>query len=406
MYLSSCMVVINPFFNYKPSKIKDIIGQNKAINDIEVFLETFKKGKGLFLYGPTGTGKTSAVYAFAKEKNYEVLELNASDGRNQKALEDFLSKATGQFSLFNPKKLILIDEVDGLSGMNDRGATTVIANYIKKSTFPIIITGENPYDKKFSAIQKICKLIQFDKVDSKDIFEILKKICAEEKINVDEKILKQISRECAGDVRAGLIDLFSYAIGKEHFGKDVEFGERKRTDTMTDALIRVLKSTEPEMFLGAYDNVNEDLDKIFLWLDENIGKEYSDIEDLSKAYDNLAMADVYFGRIRRWQYYRFYVYCYQILSAGIALAKKSKYPIPPKYSQPMRLLKYWRANMNFAKRKTIIEKIAEKTNTSKKRAMQDIYPYIITALINDKKLSEEFELSSEEISWLKQNYNK
>jgi replication factor C large subunit len=398
------MTKINPFFNYKPKKSSDIIGQNKAVKDIEVFLNTFKKGKGLFLYGPTGTGKTSSVYAFAKELGYEVLELNASDGRNQGALDDFLSKATGQFSLFNPKKLILIDEVDGLSGMNDRGATTAIANYLVKSTFPIVITGENPFDKKFSGIQKICKLVEFTVVEAKDVLLILQKICDEEKIKVDEKILKQISRECSGDVRAALIDLFSYTIGKEHFGKDVEFGERKRTDTMNDALIRVLKSTDQEVFLGAYDNVDEDLDKIFLWLDENIGKEYTNIEDLAKAYENLSLGDVYFGRIRRWQYYRFYVYCFQILSAGIALAKKMKYPIPPKYSQPMRLLKYWKANMNFAKRKTIIEKIAEKTNISLKRALKDVYPYIITALIHDKKLAEEFELTSEEISWLKENY--
>jgi len=46
----------------------------------------------------------------------------------------------------------------------------------------------------------------------------------------------------------------------------------------------------------------------------NLPKEYTKAEDLAKAYENLSLADVYFGRIRRWQYYRFYVYIYNLLS--------------------------------------------------------------------------------------------
>lgn len=395
---------MDPFFVNKPKGMSEIIGQDKGILKIKQFLENFSKGTGLFIYGPVGCGKTSSIYAFAKENNYELLELNASDSRNQKDLEDFLSRATGQMSLFASKKIILIDEVDGLSGMKDRGAAKCIVEYIKKSNFPIIITGENIFDSKVSAIKKTCLCVEFQELKSKDVFTIIENVLKKEKITLDEKLIDKISRECAGDARAALNDVFYYAlINKSDNFEDEEISNRIKNSSMSDSLTRVLKSKDMNLVLGAYDNVEEDLDKIFLWLDENMPKEYLQIDDVSKAFEELALADRFFNRIKRWQYYRFYVYCFELLSAGIALAKKTKYTIPPKYNQPTRILKYWQANITYAKRKSVIEKISEKSHTSNKKTGKEIFPYIQYALVNDKKLSEEFDLSSEEISWLKNN---
>ena len=55
------------------------------------------------------------------------------------------------------------------------------------------------------------------------------------------------------------------------------------------------------------------------------------------------------------------------------LTKEKKYPTPPKYSQPFRLLRYWQANMAYAKRKSIVEKIALAQRISKKNALQQFY---------------------------------
>ncbi|MGE0793177.1 MAG: replication factor C large subunit [Candidatus Woesearchaeota archaeon] len=406
---------MNCFFVKKLNKVSEIIGQGKAISTISSFLNNFRKGEGLLLYGPYGSGKTSSIHAFAKEFNYDILELSANETRNQSNIEEFLSKATGQMSLFATKKIILLDELDGLSGMNDRGAATVIANYIKKSTFPIIMTCLNPYEKRISSIKKISKLVEFQSLNHKDVVEIIKKVLKEENVIVDEKTISRVARECNGDARAALNDIFVVALLEEYnkknkinilINEENEISsERKRTNSMMDALIRVLKSKDSDVYLGAYDDVDEDLDKIFLWLDQNVPNEYLEISDLSKAYDELSKADVFFGRIRKWQYYRFYVYCYQLLSAGIALAKKVKYPIPPKYKESTRLLKYWQANMSYAKRKLIIEKISENMNVSNKKAMKDIFPNLITALVHDKKLIEELDLTSEEIEWVKKYLN-
>ncbi|MBN1175793.1 AAA family ATPase [Candidatus Woesearchaeota archaeon] len=390
---------MDPFFIYKPKQLSEIDGQDHAVKTIGSFFSNFKKGKGLFLFGPPGVGKTASIYAFAKENNYEVLELNASDTRSASGLKDFLSRATGQTSLFATKKLILLDEVDGLSGTKDRGASSVIADFMKSSTFPIVAIGVDVFDKKFSAIKKVSATVEFSSLKSSDIFNILKSACLRAKIDVDEKDLKSIARNSNGDARAALNDLFSFVIISDSKTDDTDI--RKQTEEISDVLFRVFKSTDPDVAFGTFDNVNDDLDKIFLWVDQNLPYEYVGSSDLSRAYDVLALADRFFGRIRRWQYYRYYAYCYLLLSVGVALSKDQKSNFPPKYKQPSRLLKYWQANMTYAKRKSIVEKIANSTRVSKRVALQSSFHCLLPALANDVSLQEELEIDSDELAWIK-----
>ncbi len=387
---------MDPFFLQKPSSLDAIKGQN--VQKIRDFFSSFKKGKALFIYGPPGTGKTASVYAYANEHDLEVLELNASDTRNKKELELFLSKATGQASLFGTSKLILIDEVDGLSGRKDRGAASAVAAAIASSPFPIVITGMDVFDKKLSPIKKKSQLLEFNALSTDVLVEILSPF----NTSLSSQQLRSLARKSAGDARAALNDLFTLTILEGASLDDVE--SRKQTLPIDQALIPVFKSTDPAVVFGAFDTVNEDVDKIFLWIDQNIPYEYTSSSDLNTAYQTLSLADRFFGRIRRWQYYRFYVYCYALLSVGIALAKDKKYARPPRYKPPSRLLSYWRANMQFAKRKSIVEKLALKTKTSQKRALQDSFPFLVSSLANNKELQEELDLTSDEVSWLQKNF--
>lgn len=386
-----------PFASQLPKDLSDFVGQEKSIKSMQEFFETFSKGKALLLHGPPGTGKTSCVQVFAKEKGYDLLELNASDARNKKSLEEFLSKATGQMSLFGTKKIILIDEIDGVSGTKDRGAIPTIVATIKKSQFPIVITGSNVFDKKFSPLRKVCKLITFDALSSQNIQKVLELKSQQLTTPINEQIIKHIAFRCGGDARAALTDLFCAALTQE---QTTELADRRQTVDIEAALLRVFKTTQAEMSLGAFDLVDENIDKIFLWLDENIPREYTSPKDITIAYEKLALADVFFGRIRRWQYYRFYVYCYVCLTAGISLAKEKKYSHATNYKQPSRLLKYWQANITYAKRKAIVEKIAQAQRISKNTALQSSLYQLLPVLANDKKVQEELELTSDEISWL------
>ena len=160
-----------------------------------------------------------------------------------------------------------------------------------------------------------------------------------------------------------------------------------------------------DIAVNAFENVDEDFDKRFLWLDQNLPLEYQKPEDLARAYDFLSKADVFKGRIRRWQHWRFLVYMNIFMTAGIAVSKDEKYSGLTSYKPTTRILKLWRANMKYQKRKSIASKIAEKTHTSSKRALQDTLPYLTVIFKKNKKIAgqiaQEFELDKDEVEWLK-----
>ena len=388
---------------YQPKSTSQVQGQNKAVSEFINYLDNFVKGKSALIYGPPGCGKTSTVHAIALEFDYEIMEVNASDVRNRDSIREKLGASVNQMSLFGTKKLILVDEIDGISGNADRGGLSELSKIIDKSTFPIVMTANDPYDKKFSTLRKKSNMIEFRTLAYPSVLSVLKRIANKEDIDYNETALTALARRAGGDLRGAVNDFQTLSQHtKKLTNEDVdELSGRRQTESMVNALIRIFKTTKPEIALPALNDVEEDIDKIFLWIDENLPKEYKKNGDLAKAFDNLSLADVYRGRIRRWQYWRFLVYIYDLLTAGIALSKKEKYPGFNKYTRTKRILRMWQFNQKNSKRKAIAEKIAEKTHTSSKRVIQDTLPYIKYIIEKDASIANYFEFSKEEIAYLK-----
>ena len=394
---------------YKPKLTKDIVGQDSGIKKLKDFVVNFKKQKkkAALIYGPSGTGKTSAVHALAKELNLEILEVNASDVRNAEQITSLVGSAAGQMSLFSKGKIILLDEVDGLSGTGDRGGLQAIVKIIEKTSFPIILTATNPWDYKFNSLRKSCEMIEFVPLDYLSVFQIIKRVCDSERIKYDEDVLKGLARRAANDARAAINDLQTLTIEAGQLTKESleNLSERNKTDTIINALLKIFKTTDPKVAIAAFDNVNEDLDEQLLWLDENLPREYTNPEDLAKAYDKLSKADVFSRRIRRWQHYRFLIYINALITAGIAVSKKERYKHHVEYKPTGKLLKLWWAKQKSMKKKAIAEKIAERIHTSKKEALKNTLPYLQVAFKKNKefreKLTDELDLSMEEVEWLR-----
>ena len=394
---------------YLPKKSSDIVGQDESVVKLKKFILDFKtqKKKAMIAYGPPGTGKTSSVIAIAKELSLEVIEVNASDFRNKDKINSVIGAASKQMSLFAKSKVILVDEIDGLSGTKDRGGLLALINIIKKTSFPMILTAFDPYDRKYSKLRRICDLASFDNLSYTDVFKKLSYICNEEGIKFEEIALKSLARRCGGDLRAAINDTQSLSIINGSIQKkDLEnLPDRKQIETIQEALFKIFKTTDTDIALRSLDNVNIDYNKILLWLDENIPKEYKKSEDLYRAYLYLSKADIYSRRIRRWQHWRFMVYIYSLISAGVATAKDEKYKGMIDFTESKRILKIWMANQRFAKRKAIAEKIAHKTHTSVKKAIKNVIPYMQTIYKNDKvmaeKLTHDLELSDDEVTWFR-----
>ena len=392
---------------YEPGDPSEILGQ-PGLQDLEKFINNFKgqKKKALLLYGTPGCGKTSSVYTLANKYGLEVVEVNASEFRNSEQIKLKVGNALKQQSLFTKGKVILVDEVDGISGTKDRGGVGEVVTLIADASFPIILTANNPWHSKFSSLRRKCTLVQFETLDYSIVFEVLKKICEQEGVSFDEKALKTLARKADGDLRAGINDLqtLSQAEKKLDMAMVEDSSDRIRKESMLKALVKVFKGSDVKVALEAFDHVDEDFDKWILWVTENLPLEYKGA-DLAEAYEWVSKADVFRGRIRRWQYWRFLVYVKQLLTAGVCVSKKEKQKGFVQYQQTQRLLAIWKANMKYQKRKAIAEKIALETHVSAQRALQETLPYVQFIIRNNKEAGDQLvmalDLNNEEVAWLR-----
>jgi replication factor C large subunit len=396
---------------YAPRKPSEIVGQADALKQLQQFVSNFKnsKKKAAMLYGPSGVGKTSAVYAIAKQHNWEVVEVNASDFRTAEDINAIVGSAIKQQSLFFTGKLILVDEIDGLAGNQDRGGAQALVKLIEETRYPIVMTATNPYDNKLSSLRSKSLLVEFPALGYESLFSILKTICAHEKIASEDEALRMLARRAGGDARAAINNLQVVAIIAGKLTKDSveELSDRDRTEHIMTALQKIFKGTTLEVVTKAFETVEEDVDEQFLWLDENLPKEYTTLADLARAYDALSKADVFKSRIKRWQHWRFLIYVNALLTGGIAVAKDAKNPNFVEYKPTGRILKMWWAKQKNMKKKAIAAKIAEKTHSSVKDVVTSTMPYMVIAFNKNKdfqrRFIDEFQLDDEEVEWLRKS---
>ena len=385
---------------YAPQTSKDLVGDIRGISQLQDFIDNYRnqKKKALLIYGPTGSGKTEAVYSFAREKDLEIVELNASDIRKKDYILEIIGNAISQGSLFGNSKIILIDEIDGMSGMKDRGGAAALASLISKSSFPIIMTANNPWQKKLSGLRKKSKTLEFAALNYLEITKVLRRIADEETISVTEDILKGIATRSGGDLRSAINDFQLIAFDRKEVLKEhlEEIGERGKEEEIHDLLRVIFKSTDAELILRTFDKTNLNFDEIKIWIEENLPKEYKGVE-LKDAFDSFSKADVFKGRIIRRQHWRFLVYQKYFMSVGVAIAKRESKKGFVNYEQSKRILKMWMAKMKYGKKKSICEKISEKCHVSSKKSIRDIFPYAQLFL---KQERDYLDLSEEEQEWL------
>ncbi len=392
---------------YAPKSTAQIIGQDSGINLLKNFVNNFPRKKACLLYGPPGCGKTSSAIAIATELGLELVELNASDFRNAAGINSIVGAASKQMSLLFKGKIILVDEIDGIAGRQDRGGVQALIKLLSESAFPIIVTANDPFASKFSKLRKSCQMIQFEELKYDTVVKVLREICTKEGITFDKEGLEGLARRADGDVRGAIIDLFILTRIDNKLSKDeLEIlSDRRHVVGLIDGITRILKTKEVAIALSALNNVSENIDEVLLWIDENMPKEYKKAEDLARAYEALSKAAVFKGRIRRRQHWRFLVYVNALLTVGISLAKDEKYNHVVKYDKPSRILKIWIYNRKNLIRKGIAEKLASVTHSSKKYAFKETVPYIQVIYRNNEKfrqeLNESLELDDKEIEWLK-----
>lgn len=394
---------------YEPKSLGDFSGQKKQLEKLKEWYGGWSPGDdALLMHGPPGSGKTTSVYALANDRDLEIFEINASDNRNKKDIEELAGSASQQRSLMGREKIILIDEVDGLSGNKDRGGVSAIIDVIKNSKFPVVLTANDPYESKLKSLRRYCELVDFGKVHLSSMTANLARICEEEGVEADRKLLKRLARKNSGDMRSAINDLEAVARGQDKITKDdlEALGFRDRDKEVFEVLKVIFKTMTAKTAKNMADDSGKDPDELFWWIEENVSNEYSKEEDVARAFDELSKADLFKTRIRRRQNWSLMKYYIALMTAGVALAKEEKYGGFTKYRPPQRLKRYGRSKGKRKSMDEIHDKIGKKFHVSSSKMKMDYFPLFKLLLKEDEDaeryMEEELGLNEDEIEVVKE----
>ncbi len=283
----------------------------------------------VLLEGPPGIGKTSIVYALANDFNMEVIETNASDTRTRNTLERRLKETTKSrgimdFITESKEKLILIDEIDGIYGVQDRGAIPTVLDLIQNTQFPIIMCS-NEYKTNLQPLYNKINRYEVHPLPKNEVIKIANNILKKENItNLKNEDLELIIDKNNGDLRGVINDIQGIGQGKiEGDVKDLILSLHRDNLEEIFTLIRDLfKISSLKEARDLTDKSDVDYNFLYKWINENLLTFLKSNRDLANAFENLSLADEIFGRIRTTQYWGLLPYFFDLFAGGVALSRK------------------------------------------------------------------------------------
>jgi len=418
---------------YRPKTLDDIVGNERAILELRKWASLWTKGipkkRAVILSGKPGIGKTSAALALANDFGWMPIELNTSDARNATKIknvatsgaihETFLDDGTFISSQDGGRKLIILDEADNLyeraqdsksdiNDFSDKGGKKAIIETIKITNQPIILIVNHYYDLikgSGEVLKSICQLIRFYDPYPNNIIALLRRICVSEGVSVDQRVLQNIADRCKGDIRSAINDLQSIALDKKQIDATSlnVLGYRDREKDIFSVLREVFKTRNIQATKESMQHLDVDPKLMLLWINENLPREYLDLEDLNRGYDAISKADVFLGRTFRRQHFGLWSYACDFMNGGVANAKTHNYP-NTNYTFPtwLKEKKIDREGVNV--KDSIIRKISEFSHSSNRKIKDVILTDFTSMFCNNTdfaiKMKNKLNLNEQEIKYL------
>jgi replication factor C large subunit len=367
---------------HRPKTRVGIVGNRESVNQVVEWVKSWQKGppkkRALLLHGPPGVGKTVTVEAITRELGYDLVEINASDERNREAIQRIAGMASQQAELFGRKRMILLDEVDGINLSEDKGAIDTILSVIAETRVPIILTANDAWEPKIARLRAACTLVQYKRLGLRDSIPYLKKIAQSEGVAMQEDVLRLVIDRNNGDMRGILNDLQALSSGRTQLSLEEAswLGYRDRKESIFDALGTVFYAKDARTARRAVDQSDVDFEMLFEWVYENAPRQLSDPEDAANAMEALAKADLYMARIRKTQNWSLLPFFFNHMTAGVALSRQRTKPAWTPNRFPSRIQHMGRTRKYRAVRNAIAAAIAARAHVSSRKALRLYMPYL------------------------------
>ena len=362
---------------YRPSTLAEVRGNDTARDELQEWAETWDDHRdAAILHGSPGVGKTSAAHALANDMEWDHIELNASDSRTKDDIQRVAGRASANATLGESgRQLVIVDEADNFHGNVDRGGSRAVTDIVKSAGQPMVLIANDFYEMS-NGLRDACREVEFRDIGKRSIVPVLRDICRQEGVGFTDAVLSDIAEANSGDLRGAIKDLQATAQGREEItAEDYVSGERDRTSGVFDYLDTVIKEAGAEEALKASYDVDETPDDLINWIADNMPKDYHGAE-LVRAYDFLANADRWLGRVRATQDYSYWRYAGDNMTAGVAAARREQKGGWTRYGPPSYWSKLGRSRGTRNKRDYVARQIAEENGVSMGTARRDVMPFL------------------------------
>uniref|UniRef100_A0A8C2H093 Replication factor C subunit 1 n=1 Tax=Cyprinus carpio TaxID=7962 RepID=A0A8C2H093_CYPCA len=232
---------------YRPRSLKNLIGQQgdqSCANKLLRWLQNWHKHhsgitkapakfgkfgskddgsgfKAALLSGPPGVGKTTTAALVCEELGYSYVEMNASCTRSKNSLKEVIAESlnntsiknfyTGASQTVSSKHVLIMDEVDGMAGNEDRGGIQEMIGLIKQSKIPIICMCNDRNHQKIRSLANYCYDLRFQRPRVEQIKGAVMSIAFKEGLKIPPPALNEVILASNQDIRQVLHNLSMWA---------------------------------------------------------------------------------------------------------------------------------------------------------------------------------------------------
>ena len=346
---------------YAPRRVVDYVGNAKEVSALNEWLRNWDAihvlktatgpkwtrdnpgAKAVLISGPPGIGKTTIAHLLGRMYGYDVLELNASDARSKKLINEALGGVTNNTVLSSyfqradgggaggvgaaaavgtsashhggVRRLIIMDEVDGMSS-SDRGGNQELIKFIKVTQTPIVCICNDRQKASIRSLANYCFDLKFHPPPTSQLVDRMVQIARQEKFDVEPGAVAQLVESCGGDIRQIINTLQMWSMQAARTLSSAQTGARLGT-VSKDALLRldgfsaVAKLFAPEsamlsvadrsdLFMVDYDMIPLLAQQQYVSsIEKSVGgDQLSRMLRCSRAADAISEADIYSDMLR------------------------------------------------------------------------------------------------------------
>ena len=193
----------------RPKGLQDFVGQTEALKKLKNLKN--RSFRGLILWGPPGSGKTTLANIIAQEMNLELYPFSAVMGGVQE-LKKIIESLKEVKALSGKNGIIFIDEIHRFN----KAQQDALLPYVEEGVFQLIgATTEYPQTSLNRALISRSEIISLKAHSKDDLKHILINASVNHDIALPEALLTMITELSSGDARMALTSLERVLENKE-----------------------------------------------------------------------------------------------------------------------------------------------------------------------------------------------